>query len=129
MLQEAWGEHETFWITYDAPRTRPLGRAYLLRNIGTNPAWMLVASARVLWILLRERPHLLISTGSEIAIPAFYLARLFRIRTIFIEVWTRVWRPTGTGRIVYPVADRFYVQWPDMLASYGRNARFEGGLL
>ncbi len=129
MLQDAWAEHDTFWITYDAPRTRGLDRAHLLRNIGTNRFRMLAASLRLLWILMKERPQLLISTGAEIAIPAFYLARLLGIRTIFIEVWTRVSRPTGTGRLVYPVADRFYVQWPDMLASYGPKARFEGSLL
>jgi beta-1,4-N-acetylglucosaminyltransferase len=129
MLQEAWAGEEVFWITYDAPRTRTLPAAYRLPNIGLNPLKMLWAACRILSILLRERPDLLISTGAEVAIPAFYLGRILGTRTIFIEVWTRVHRPTGTGRLVYPVADRFYVQWPQMLEAYGKKARFEGGLL
>lgn len=129
VLQEAWAGREVFWITYDAPRTRQLRHAYRLRNIGTNPWLMLVATVRVAAILLRERPGLLISTGAEIAIPTFYIARLLGIRTIFIEVWTRVRRPTGTGRLVYPVSDRFFVQWPELRPRYGRRARFVGGLL
>lgn len=129
MLADAWLDQDVFWITYAAPRTEALARAYRLRNIGRNPWRMLVAAIRIAMILRRERPRLLISTGSEIAIPAFYVARLFGIRTIFIEVWTRVSRPTGSGRLVYPVADRFFVQWPQMAERYGSRARYEGGLL
>lgn len=128
MLADAWSDHEVFWITYDSPRTRARKRTYRVHYIGLNPWWMAVASARIARILLRERPRLLISSGPEIAIPAFYLARLLGIRTIFIEVWTRVSRPTGAGRFVYPIANHFFVQWPEMLERYGARARFEGAL-
>ena len=128
-LADAWKDQETFWVTYTSPRTRDMERTYLLANIGINPVKMAVATVRIAWILLRERPDAMVSTGSEIAIPAFYLARLFRVRTVFIEVWTRVQRPTGTGRLVYPVTDRFLVQWPQLLQHYGPKAEFGGSLL
>jgi beta-1,4-N-acetylglucosaminyltransferase len=80
-------------------------------------------------ILLRERPKLIVSTGSEIAIPAFYLAKLFRIKTIFIESWARVIEPSGTGRLVYPVADVFLVQWECLLPKYGKKAKYEGAVI
>jgi UDP-N-acetylglucosamine:LPS N-acetylglucosamine transferase len=83
----------------------------------------------MLRILLREKPKLIISTGSEIAIPAFYLAKLLRIKTVFIESWTRVDRPTGTGKIVYPVSDLFLVQWERLLPKYGKKAKYEGAIL
>jgi len=126
---EAFEGHETFFITYDSVRTRELERKYLLANIGKNPWRMMTATCRMLKVLRREKPRLIVSTGSEIAIPAFYLAKLLRIKTIFIESWTRVIRPTGTGRIVYPVSDLFLVQWEALLAKYGKKARYEGGVL
>jgi UDP-N-acetylglucosamine:LPS N-acetylglucosamine transferase len=128
-LKEAFEGHETFFVTYDSVRTRQLEHRYLLRNIGTNPLLMASATLSILRILLKERPRLIVSTGSEIAIPAFYLAKLFRIKTIFIESWTRVDRPTGTGKIVYPVSDVFLVQWEQMLSKYGKKARYEGAIL
>ena len=129
-LKEAFEGHETFFITYDSPRTRALmERKYLLRNIGTNPLVMAQAFLSTLRILLKERPRLIVSTGSEIAIPAFYLAKVLRIKTIFIESWTRVDRPTGTGKIVYPVSDLFLVQWERLLSKYGKKARYEGAIL
>ena len=128
-LQEAFEGHDAFFITYDSVRTRQLDRKYLLRNIGTNPIIMAQASLSMLRILLKEKPKLIISTGSEIAIPAFYLAKLLRIKTVFIESWTRVDRPTGTGKIVYPVSDLFLVQWERLLPKYGKKARYEGAIL
>ena len=128
-LNEAFEGHETFFITYNSVRTRQLERKYLLRNIGTNPLVMARAFLSMLRILLREKPKLIISTGSEIAIPAFYLAKILRIKTIFIESWTRVDRPTGTGKIVYPVSDVFLVQWERLLSKYGKKARYEGAIL
>jgi len=128
-LIEAFEGHETFFITYDSARTRGLERKYLLRNIGTNPLVMAQAFLAMLRILLREKPKLIVSTGAEIAIPAFYLARILRIKTIFIESWTRVDRPTGTGKIVYPVSDVFLVQWERLLSKYGKKAKYEGAIL
>jgi len=128
-LKEAFEGHETFFITYDSVRTRQLEHKYLLRNIGTNPLIMAQAFLSMLRILLREKPKLIVSTGSEIAIPAFYLARILRIKTIFIESWTRVDRPTGTGKLVYPVSDVFLVQWERLLSKYGKKAKYEGAIL
>ena len=128
-LIEAFEGHDTFFITYDSARTRELERRHLLRNIGKNPLLMVYTFFLTLRILLKERPKLIVSTGSEIAIPAFYLSRLLGIRTVFIESWTRVNQPTGTGKIVYPVSDVFLVQWERLLAKYGIKARYEGAIL
>lgn len=128
-LKESFEGHETFFITYDSVRTRQLEHKYLLRNIGTNPLVMASDSLSILRILLKEKPKLMVSTGSEIAIPAFYLAKLLLIKTVFIESWTRVERPTGTGKIVYPVSDLFLVQWESLLKKYGRKAKYEGAIL
>jgi len=63
-LKEAFEGHETFFITYDSIRTRQLERKYLLRNIGTNPLVMAQAFMSTVIILLREKPKLIVSTGS-----------------------------------------------------------------
>ena len=126
---EAFEGHETFFITYDSARTRGLERRYLLRNIGTNPLIMTQAFLSMLRILSREKPKLIVSTGSEIAIPAFYLAKLFRAKTMFIESWTRVEQPTGTGKLVYLFSDVFLVQWQRLLSKYGKKAKYEGAII
>ena len=37
---------------------------------------------------------------------------------MYIEVFDRINRPTLTGRLVYPVADTFIVQWEEMKKFY-----------
>ena len=61
--------------------------------------------------------------------PGFFLGKyLFRAKLIFMETATRVVRPSGTGRLLYPIADLFLVQWPAMLKEVGPKARYLGGV-
>lgn len=78
-------------------------------------------------ILLRERPDLLISTGASPAVPFFALGRALGVRTLFIEDFNLVDTPSLTARLVYPLADHFFVQWPQLLPRFPR-ARYAGPL-
>ncbi|MTV72315.1 UDP-N-acetylglucosamine--LPS N-acetylglucosamine transferase, partial [Streptococcus pneumoniae] len=62
-------------------------------------------------ILKKERPDLIISSGAAIAVPFFYIGKLFGSKTVYIEVFDRIDASTLTGKLVYPVTDRFIVQW------------------
>lgn len=129
-LLEAFKGHEIFFITYDNFRTKDLDyNKYLLENIGTSPLKMSKAFYQIFKILSKEKPDTIISTGSEIAIPAFIIAKFLRIRTIFIESWCRVKTKSGTGKIVYPLSDLFLVQWPELLELYGKKAKFVGAVI
>ncbi len=132
MLTRVLEGYEWFWVTYRCVRTEAMTareRVYLLNNIGTNPVRMALAFFQALWILLKERPDVLVSTGAEIAIPFSWVAKSLGMRVVYIETWSRVHTRSGTGPLVYPVADLFLVQWPDVLGSYGPKARYEGGIV
>lgn len=129
-LMDAFEGHDIFFVTYDNFRTRDLGyKKYLLQNIGTSPLKMSKAFLDFIKILFKEKPEMIISTGSEIAIPAFFIGKLFRIKTVYIESWCRVNTRSGTGRIVYSFSDLFLVQWPELLELYGNKARYEGAVI
>jgi beta-1,4-N-acetylglucosaminyltransferase len=131
MLLPAFGEHQRFFVTYNSVRTEGLAkqeRVYLLANIGANPLLMATAFLRALRILLKERPEIVISTGSEIAIPFSWMGKLLGARVIYIETWSRITSPSGTGKIVYFIADVFFVQWEQLLSCYGPKAQYEGSV-
>jgi len=117
-----------FLITYSSTRSIPISETYFVRNIGRNPILMFFSFVKIFVILLRRRPLALISTGAEIAIPAFLVARVIGARTIFIESWCRVEHPSMTGRVMYPLCDHFFVQWADLLLKYGPKARYVGAI-
>jgi UDP-N-acetylglucosamine:LPS N-acetylglucosamine transferase len=80
-------------------------------------------------ILIKEKPDIVISTGAEIAIPSFVFAKIMRIKTIYLESWCRVKTKSGTGRILYFIADVFLVQWPNLINKYGKKAYYKGGVI
>jgi beta-1,4-N-acetylglucosaminyltransferase len=130
MLRPAFEGHRCFLVTYRSPRTEALpGPRYLLRNIGASPWRLLGALARAAWVLWRERPDVVLSTGSEIAIPFLWLGRVTGARTVYVESCCRVTAPSRTGPLVYPVSDLFLVQWPALLERYGPRAQYVGGLM
>ena len=130
MLGPAFEGHCCFLVTYRSPRTEVLpGHRYLIRNIGASPWRLLGAFARAAWVLWRERPDVVLSTGSEIAIPFLWLGRAAGARTVYVESCCRVTAPSRTGPLVYPVSDLFLVQWPALLEGYGPRARYVGGLM
>ena len=75
--------------------------------------------------LLKLRPRCVVSTGALSCIPFCLLSKLFGIKLIFIESFAKTSSPTLTGRLMYRIADRFYVQWESMLSIYP-DARFVG---
>lgn len=129
-LIEAFEGHEIFFITYKNPRTSQFKyRKYLIDDIGTDIKKMAKAFFKIFTILKKEKPDIIISTGSEIGIPSIILARLIRIKTIYIESWCRVKTKSGTGRILYYFSDHFLVQWPDLVKKYGKKARYQGAVI
>ena len=131
-LLDAFSGYEIFFATHHSHRDEDLlqiAPAYLSDNIGVSP-WRLFRS--IFWafhILRKERPDVILSTGAEIALPFFYVGKLLGMKTIFIEGLFRVENISRTGRLVYPLADAFFVQWPELLRICGPKARYEGAVI
>ena len=128
-LQEAFANCRAVYFCYDAETTRPLPNAYRVPNKPTSPIELARNLVRLARLFRRERPNLMISTGAEIAVPAALVAKCFRVPIIHIECGAQVYSPSLTGRVLYYLADRFYVQWPELLDAFGRRARFAGSFI
>lgn len=71
--------------------------------------------------LARFRPDALLSSGPSVAVPVCVLARLARRKVIFVETGSRITGLSLTGRIMYYVANLFFVQWPELRKRYPRS--------
>jgi UDP-N-acetylglucosamine:LPS N-acetylglucosamine transferase len=129
-LEPAWSDTERTWVTLRSTDVEYLlqdedvvyGHGPTPRNVG-NFFRNLRLAARV----LREQdPAVVISTGAGLALPFFVLGKLQRRRLVYVESITRVEKLALTGRLVYPLADAFFVQW-DSLGEL-RRARFHGSV-
>ncbi|NUM53550.1 MAG: glycosyltransferase [Candidatus Hydrogenedentes bacterium] len=128
-LHEAFDGHDISYFCYDADTTRRLPNAELVPNKPYSPLAFAANVVRVWRHFNWERPGLVVSTGAEIAIPVMLVAKMRRVPFIYIECGAQFTTPSVTGRIAYRVADRFYVQWPELLAAYGPRARYAGSLI
>ena len=79
---------------------------------------MVINTIKALKIIPKERPDVIISSGAAPAIPFFYVGKLFGAKTIYIEVFDRIDAPTIAGKVCYPVADKFIVEWEEMKKIY-----------
>ena len=122
-LRELWDKYPHCWVT---SRAGVLGRAleednqrYILdpqRNIFKFAVNIMQAAA----IFREEKPDVVITTGSGIAIPFCLWAKLWGRKIIFIETAAAVRRLSLTGRIMYLFSDLFIVQWEYLSRAYPR---------
>ena len=73
------------------------------------------------------RPKVVVTTGAHTAVYMCYIAKLFRSKIIYIETLANMKTKTLSGRLVYPISDKFIVQWESMKEFYP-NAIYKGGI-
>ena len=71
-----------------------------------------------LYYFIKIRPSVIVTTGTHTAVPMCYIAKLFGSKVIFIETFANSKTKTASGKLVYPIADTFIVQWESMLELY-----------
>jgi UDP-N-acetylglucosamine:LPS N-acetylglucosamine transferase len=121
-LKAWWGRYENFWVTFDKKDSASLLKDEKRYNAfyptNRNPINLIKNTLLAIKIIGKERPQVIFSTGAGVAVPFFYVGKLFGCRTIYLEVYDRFDSPTLTGKLVYPVTDKFLVQWDEMKAFY-----------
>jgi beta-1,4-N-acetylglucosaminyltransferase len=131
-LKPAWEDAERSWVTLEGPDVGYLlaDEEVTIAHGPTNRSIVkLVRNLALSWrVLRRRRPDAIISTGAALAVPFFVFGRLLGVRCVYVESVTRTEALSLSGRLVYPLATRFFVQWP--AAAEGRaKAEFAGSVL
>lgn len=130
LLKPFWKDRERFWVTFDKEGARSI-----LENEIFYPCYyptnrnlknLIKNTILAFKILRKERPDIIVSSGAAVAVPFFYLGKIFGAKTVYIEVFDRIDAPTMTGKLVYPVTDRFIVQWEEMKKVYPKAINLGG---
>lgn len=78
-----------------------------------------------IYLYFKIHPDYIITTGTHTAGPICYLGKIFGSKIIYIETFANMSTKTITGKLIYPIADLFVVQWESMLELYP-NAKYGG---
>ena len=73
---------------------------------------------KTIYLYIRIRPKYIVTTGTHTAVPMCYLGKLFGSKIIFIETFANSESKTLSGKMIYPIANLFIVQWEEMLKLY-----------
>ncbi len=122
MLKPFWKSKKRFWVTFEKEDAKSLlsGEKIYGCYYPTNRSLKaLIKNSILAWkVLKEEKPDLIISSGAAVAVPFFYIGKLLGAKLIYIEVFDRIDKPTMTGKMVYPITDRFIVQWEEQKIVY-----------
>ena len=80
-----------------------------------------------LFIYLRFRPKVIITTGTHTAGPMCCIGKILGSKIVFIEIIANRTSKTAAGSLIYKFADLFVVQWKEMLKLYPK-AKYFGGI-
>ena len=129
-LENFYKKYDHFFLTFKERTTIKLtenNRVYFIINPRRNPIKWFIAFLQSILVFLKEKPTVIISTGAGVTIPIIYLAKFFGKKTIYIESFSRIIKPSMAGIVAYPVSDLFIVQWKPLLKFY-KNAVYGGSI-
>ena len=103
---------------------------FLLNTKPKKISYLILAPINILYSLyyyFKIKPDVVITTGAHTAVAMCYIAKLFRKKIIYIETFANLESKTLTGKLIYPIADVFIVQWKSMRKLYPK-ATYIGGV-
>lgn len=112
VLGRALSSHEVVQI----PRSREVGQSWATSILTTA-----YAGVSAFLLVVQTQPSLVLANGPGTCLPiciaAFALraAGILDSRIVFCESFCRVQSLSLTGRLLYPMVDRFVVQWPQLV--------------
>lgn len=131
-LRPAWEDMDRTWVTLPGADVGHLleGESVVLAHGPTNRSLTkLLRNLLLAWRTVRGlRPDVILSTGAALAVPFFLVGRLLGCRVVYVESLTRTRSLSLSGRMVYPLAHAFFVQWPQA-ATGRRRAIYRGSIL
>ena len=127
-------ENMSFFVTEEGEQMKSsssISKIYGIPQINRKEKHFLLHFIKLfgtaLKIITIEQPDFIITTGALVAYPFCVIGKLKGKKIIYIESFARVTEKSLTGRLVYPFADLFLVQWEPLKKLYPK-ARYVGGI-
>ncbi len=130
-LSEAFAGTDTLYVTTVAGQTAPSGDRPVAKVVdGSRSApWRIaVASLQLAVLMLRFRPHAIITTGAAPGYVALRLGKLRGCRTVWLDSIANAEELSMSARLARPYANLWLTQW-EHLARETAGLEFWGNIL
>lgn len=136
-LKELFFKYDYLLVTEKSPATLPLEDKYNIKYLKTRPKGkkrnltfffsVIVNFFLSAKLLISHYPKVIITTGSHTALPMCFIGKLFGSKVVWILSFARVDSRAFSADVVYPIADKFIVQWPET-QKYYKKSIYLGGI-
>ena len=113
-LSQAFEDANTLYVTTVASQAAPSGSrpvAKIVDGSRNEPMRLVAATIQLALIILRFRPHAIITTGAAPGYLALRLGKLWGCRTVWLDSIANADEMSMAGRLARPYADRWLTQW------------------
>lgn len=128
----SWPRPPAFYVTTLealAEKVAQLGPVYIIGECNRqHPLKALGVLMRSLKVVLKERPDVVITTGSLPLAMVCLSAKLFGAKIVWIDSIANIERFSLSGRMMLPFADLFLTQWPE-LARRHKDVEYAGAIV
>ena len=121
-LKEVFVGSDVVYVTIDERcRSQINGAGFYMINDGNSatPWSLFLMAVKILFLVVRIRPDVVISTGAAPGVFALYWSKLLKAKTIWLDSLANVERLSLSGRLVLPISDLFLTQWPHLEKPHG----------
>ncbi len=127
-LADLWPQERRHWVTFCTtdvmPRLAGEKTTWAHHPTNRNPRNLIRNFGLALRIVRRREIQAIVTTGAGVSVPFAIVARLRGVNVVYIESMARITSPSLTGRLVYPFANTFIVQWPGLRRYFKRAQAF-----
>lgn len=116
-LRAAWADCDVTYASVHASSADevPGARYFTFVDVSRRSLWRVpVVIVQMLWLVLRVRPQVIITTGAMPPLLALILGRLIGARTLWIDSIANSEQLSGSGAIAGRVAHQVITQWPEL---------------
>jgi hypothetical protein len=129
---ERWPSLPAFYITTMpelAAKLEKKGRVYVVGECNRHhPLKALMILFKGFKIVFKERPDVIITTGSMPIAMVCIVSKLFSTKVVWIDSIANTERFSVSGRLMRHVADLFLTQWPKLAEKYS-NVEYAGAII
>ena len=127
-LREAFDDHQVVFVTVHEHYRDDLEPDDHLEIVPDATRWdrirLVRLALRLLWLIVRHRPHVIVSTGAAPGVLALQLGKLVRARGVWVDSIANSEVVSMSGQRAGRFADLWLTQWPHLAEPDG--PRFEG---
>lgn len=123
LLLDSYSRYEYYYVINHPLNAEPEVATRLNYLTHSERDWKFFINLMESYRIVRSNGcDIVLSTGAGPAVPFSLVAKfMFGARIVFVESFTRVLRPSLTGRLIYLFADYFYYQWSPLVKFFPKG--------